>query len=75
MHMRWEGESHWFLEHVTSNYLLTNGLRLPEMILDLTMDQFKKRPNYPLARGKGFRTKKPSAKAQEIMTVLAWQWT
>lgn len=61
MHMRHEGESHWFLKH-------SNG-----MILDLTAKQFKKKPDYGKARGKGFLTNYPSERAIKLMEVMLWQ--
>jgi hypothetical protein len=61
MNMQWEGDSHWFLKHY-------NGV-----ILDATAKQFKKTPDYSLARGRGFLTSSPSARAVELMGKLLWQ--
>lgn len=60
MQMRWEGDSHWFLQH-------RSGL-----VLDVTAKQFKRPPNYSLARGRGFLTKEPSARARSLMSFLMW---
>lgn len=61
MRMRWEGDTHWFLK------------RHDGMILDLTTLQFKHKPNYALAVGCGFLTKKPSKRAQSLMDKMLWQ--
>jgi hypothetical protein len=47
--------THWFL--------LTND----GQILDPTREQFLSRPNYEQAVGKGFLTKQPSRKAQQLI--------
>lgn len=60
MNMRWEGDSHWFLKH-------TSGL-----ILDPTVNQFKKTPDYSNATGRGFLTKKPSKRAVKLMRIITW---
>jgi len=60
MVMKHEGGSHWFLKHESG------------MIVDLTVRQFKKKPNYKKAKGCGFLTKKPSWRAEDVMTVLIW---
>jgi hypothetical protein len=65
MHMRYElgGDwycSHWFLKHRSG------------VILDPTVKQFKKKPNYKLGRGCGFLTKHPSKKAKALMPKLLW---
>lgn len=51
MNMKHEGESHWFLKHKSG------------LILDATASQFKKKPDYQKARGRGFLTKQPSLRA------------
>lgn len=61
MCMRHEGDTHWFLQH-------NNG-----MILDLTVSQFKKKPNYTKARRRAFLTKLPSKRAQSLMDQMVWQ--
>jgi hypothetical protein len=63
MQMRWEGDSHWFLEH---KY---NGA----IILDPTASQFKTCPDYSRARAKGFLTKYPSKRACDLMARMVWQ--
>lgn len=63
MQMQHEGESHWFLRHVSGT------------ILDLTAAQFETPPVYALARGRGFLTKEPSAAAQVLMVMLVWQFS
>lgn len=56
------GESHWFLKH-------SSGL-----ILDATAKQFGRRlPDYSKARGHGFLTLRPSARARRLMRQLVWQ--
>jgi len=61
MNMRHEGDSHWFLRHESG------------LILDPTVKQFKRKPNYSQARGRGFLTKQPSQKAQFLIETLLWQ--
>jgi len=61
MHMRHEGDSHWFLLHNSGT------------IVDPTSKQFKNHPNYLNARGKGFLTKGPSRRARKLMRILLWQ--
>lgn len=61
MNMRWEGESHWFLRN-----------RITSTIVDVTVSQFKHRPNYGLARGRGFLTRRPSAAATRLMGRLVY---
>ena len=54
----WEGVSHWALRK-------SNGV-----VVDVTVEQFKTVPDYSLFRGKGFLTKKPSKKAQELIDLI-----
>ena len=61
MSMRHEGDTHWFLKHADGR------------ILDATVSQFKKVPDYNLARGKGFLTRLPSRRARDLMRVMVWQ--
>lgn len=60
MVMKHEGGTHWFLKHKSG------------MIIDVTKKQFKKKPDYSKAKGCGFLTKKPSWRAENVMTVLVW---
>lgn len=59
--MEHEGASHWFLKH-------SSGL-----ILNLTVSQFRRKPDYTKARGCGFLTVKPSKKAKRLMDAIVWQ--
>ena len=61
MHMKVDGESHWFLKH-------ENGT-----ILDATNAQFAFPPQYENARGKGFLTRTPSERARRLMEEILWQ--
>ena len=61
MNVKHEGDSHWFLLHESGT------------ILDPTALQFKSKPNYNQARGRGFLTKLPSRRAKEMMLNLLWQ--
>lgn len=61
MVMRWEGDTHWFLRHKSGT------------VIDPTAKQFEKRPDYRLARGCGFLTKKPSLRARRLMRRILWQ--
>jgi len=61
MQMKYCGESHWFLKHDFG------------IILDPTARQFEVEPDYSEARGRGFLTKRPSKRAQELMQKLLWQ--
>ena len=63
MHMKTDrGKySHWFLKHETG------------VILDPSVRQFKRKPDYTKARGSGFLTSRPSGKAKKLMTKLTWQ--
>jgi hypothetical protein len=58
-----EGETHWFLCYTP----------IVGMILDPTVSQFKTRPDYSEARGRGFLTKKPSKRAKDLMNKMVWQ--
>ena len=60
MRMKHEGDSHWFLMH--------DGL-----VIDPTVSQFKKKPNYSKAVGCGFLTKRPSERAKKLMKMMVWQ--
>lgn len=55
------GLSHWFLKHESG------------MILDPSVRQFKRPPDYSKARGCGFLTKKPSQKARKVIQLLTYQ--
>ena len=61
MFIRHEGDSHWFLKHESG------------LILDPTVSQFKSKPDYSQAIGKGFLTKAPSARAGKLMFQLVYQ--
>ncbi len=61
MSMRHEGDTHWFLKHETG------------LILDPTVSQFKTKPDYTKAVGRGFLTKEPSARARKLMAQLVYQ--
>ena len=61
MQMKHEGDSHWFLKH-------SSGL-----VIDPTVRQFKKKPKYSKARGRGFLTKSPSYRAEWLMYHLTWK--
>lgn len=61
MVMHHEGDTHWFLKH-------SSGL-----IIDPTVSQFKNKPDYSQARGRGFLTKKPSLRARLLMEKLVYQ--
>lgn len=52
--IRHEGQPHWYLD---------NGY----LILDLTADQFKTKPDYSKGRRNGFLTKQASKRAQILM--------
>lgn len=53
--------NHWILKHCSG------------IIIDVTVSQFDKPPNYNEARGCGFLTREPSRKARELMEKLVWQ--
>lgn len=64
VHMRTRATgNHWFLRHKSG------------LILDATVKQFPKgvKVDYSKGRGTGFLTKRPSQKAQHLMTQLIWQ--
>jgi 8-oxo-dGTP diphosphatase len=52
-----EGDSHWYLKHKETGE-----------ILDPTAGQFKTKVPYEQGRGKGFLTKEPSKRAQELIS-------
>ena len=65
MHMRYQGDTHWFLLNEKS------GQRL-----DPTSAQFSDPPDqfdYDYAVGSGFLTKNPSKKALILMNRMVWQ--
>lgn len=62
MRLKHEEDTHWFLRNKYAGF-----------ILDPTVSQFKYPPNYELARGSGFLTKQPSARAKILMESLVWQ--
>jgi hypothetical protein len=55
-HLRHEGAPHWFVRN----------LRTGE-VLDATAAQFRRPPPYRRARGKGFLTRTPSARARRVL--------
>ena len=55
MHVRHEGEPHWFLQKANGE------------IVDVTASQFRTPVPYELAKGKGFLTKKPSKRAKAVI--------
>ncbi len=59
MFLRHEGEPHWVLFDLSR-----------KSWLDPTAEQFKTQPDYSLAKGKGFLTKKPSKRAQVLLMGL-----
>lgn len=63
MHMKTSTDTHWFLKHKSG------------LILDLTANQFKTKPDYSQGIGSGFLTKQPSKRAQKLMQTLVWQTT
>lgn len=63
MRVKTATDMHWFLKHESG------------VILDATKIQFGSRPpDYRLAVGCGFLTKKPSRRAQEMMACMVWQF-
>jgi len=67
MTVRHEGSVHWFLAHRPTTWLPYG------YILDPTVSQFKNKPKYGIARGRGFLTKKPSKRARAMMHAMVWQ--
>lgn len=61
MVMRVRGGTHWFLKHEDGR------------ILDLSVRQFKKPPNYSRARGTGFLTREPSKAARRMIDLLTFK--
>ena len=61
MTMRHEGDTHWFLRHESGT------------LVDPTVQQFRTTPDYSAARGCGFLTRKPSARAAVLMQKLLYQ--
>lgn len=57
--------NHWFLKHESG------------LILDATSQQFKRgiKPDYSRGRSRGFLTRRPSRRAQQLMNDLVWQGT
>ena len=53
--LRHEGQPHWFLRHVDGQ------------VLDPTAGQFTATPDYSLGTGKGFLTRSPSRRAQQVI--------
>lgn len=64
-YLKHEGDTHWYLVM----HLGDGGKR----ILDPTVWQFKKPPNYKKGKGSGFLTKYPSRRARQLMTRMVWQ--
>ena len=62
--LRHEGDTHW--------YLVQNHNGHP-VIIDPTVKQFRRKPDYSKGVGCGFLTKKPSKRAREMMKKLVWQ--
>ena len=60
MRMRVGRETHWFLRH-------SSGL-----IPDPSVRQFRRTPDYSLARGSGFLTRRPSKRAKALIKVLTY---
>lgn len=58
--LKHEGDTHWILRR--------NG-----EVLDPTVKQFKRKPDYSKARGSGFLTRRPSKRARALMKVMLWQ--
>lgn len=59
--MRVGNITHWALRHESG------------LVLNATAHQFGKRLSYSQARGSGFLTKEPSARARDLMEKLVWQ--
>jgi hypothetical protein len=60
-----EGCVHWFLRH-------SSGLILDPARLQFRAKQWWAPPDYSKARGSGFLTKRPSARARRLMKRLTW---
>lgn len=69
MYVKHEGGSHWFLVQRVDITIMGH---FREVVLDPTVSQFKTKPDYSKAKGKGFLTKKPSKRAKELMKKLLW---
>lgn len=65
--LKHEGDTHWYLVRYPDEW---NGHPL---IIDPTVSQFKKKPDYSKGIGSGFLTKKPSKRAKKLMKKLVWQ--
>ena len=61
MSLRHEGDTHWFLRHASGT------------IVDPTVQQFRTKPDYTQARGRGFLTRRPSKRAAALMERMLWQ--
>lgn len=72
MVMHWEGDTHWFLEKWIPWYK-GSKMKVRVFRLDPLVSLFDKPPDYSLAKGCGFLTKKPSKKARELMQRMLWQ--
>jgi len=69
INMRHEGVSHWALRR---SFGPGSGV-WNILVLDPTISQFKTKPNYHRARGRGFLTKNPSRRARELMDRILYQ--
>jgi hypothetical protein len=58
--MRLDSDTHWFLKHDSG------------VILDPTVAQFSKPPDYSLGRRTGFLTRVPSKRAKVLMDKMLW---
>lgn len=63
-----EGQPHWFLQHRKDTIWGVSST-----IVDPTARQFRTKPDYYKAVGKGFLTKKPSKRARVLMRHMLWQ--
>jgi len=61
-------ECHWFLALSTPT-----SLPIVMTIIDPTVSQFKKKPDYSKAVGSGFLTKRPSKRARALMKKLVYK--
>lgn len=59
MFIRHEGRPHWFL-------------KVEDIVIDYTAEQFTTAVPYNDAKGKGFLTKEPSKRAELVMLRLGW---